>query len=217
MQAGAAAVLFCLPRSMYAAEEMTSQPFSETIAVLQTAYANEFMSRAHYHSFARHALQDGHPNIAHLFAALAASEAVHVRNYRKILQALGTKPVDPDIRAVKIDSTRNNLRYAAEDELAEVDKQYPELLARLGTEGHQQAIEKVGWSWQAEKQHRALIEQILSGTGIFFGVLSERFRQTTVRYFVCQNCGSTLIELPSEKCPVCDQPIEIYREIESLS
>ncbi len=215
MQCGAAGLLFCLPGSLYGAESERS--YKETTAVLQIAYANEFSSREHYRAFAQQAIRDGHPNIAHLFSALAASEAVHVRNYSKILQQLGVKPVRPDVSATKIGSTRENLHYAAEDELAEVDKQYPELLARLQPEGHVKAMEKVGWSWQAEKQHRELISDILSGTGIFFGVLSERFRQTTVRYFVCENCGSTLIELPGEKCPVCDEPVEVYREIKRIA
>jgi len=213
-QAGMVALFCCLPRTLYGA--VAAQWYRETIDVLQMTYANEFMSRERYLAFAQQALKEGHANIAHLFAALAASEAVHARNYRKILQALGVKAVKPDVSAIKVDTTRDNLRYAAEDELAEVDKLYPELLARLAPEGHKDAIEKVEWSWQAERQHRELIAQILSGTGIFFGVLSEKFRQSSVRYFVCENCGSTLIELPNEKCPVCDKPVDIYREIKRV-
>jgi len=216
MQAGTAGLLICVPRVLFAAENERPQSYRETIAVLQTAYANEYMSREHYRAFTQQALKDRHPNIAHLFSALAASEAVHVRNYRKILQDLGVQPVNPDISSIRIESTRDNLRYAAGDELAEVDRQYPALLARLRSEGYGEAIEKVGWSWKAEQQHRELIEQILSGTGIFFGVLTERFRQTTVRYFVCGNCGSTLIELPREECPVCAEPVSIYREIKRV-
>jgi len=215
LQAGIASLFCLLPGALYAAKK--ANPYKETAVVLQQLYANEFLSRERYLVFAQQALKEGHANIAHLFAALAASEAVHVRNYGKILQNMGVKPVQPVVSVIKVESTRENLHYAAEDELAEVDKQYPELLARLAPEAHKEAIEKVKWSWQAERQHRELIAQILAGTGIFFGVLSEKFRQSTVRYFVCEVCGSTLIELPSEKCPVCEHPVEVYREIKHVA
>ncbi|MDQ6971400.1 MAG: ferritin family protein, partial [Mariprofundaceae bacterium] len=221
IKAGAAALLFVLPRNLLAAGNVhqagfivdSAQAYPETIAVLQQAYANEYRSRAHYQAFTRQALKDGHPNIAHLFTALAASEAIHVRNYGTLLEEMGQAPVQPDVSKLEVRDTQDNLRYAAEDELAEVDRQYPALLTRLKSEGHQAAIEKVNWSWQAERQHRELIARILSGTGIFFGMLSDEFRENTLRYFVCSNCGSTLVALPQGSCPVCGEPVEVYDEI----
>jgi len=43
-QAGMVALFCCLPRSLYGAEP--AQAYRETIGVLQTTYANEFMSES---------------------------------------------------------------------------------------------------------------------------------------------------------------------------
>jgi hypothetical protein len=43
--------------------------------------------------------------------------------------------------------------------------------------------------------------QLLSGSGIFFGIMAKTIEEHPVDYFVCQGCGSTLVELPARGAP----------------
>jgi len=201
-----------MPRPLLAMVDH-QQNHTETIAVLQAIYNGEMLAQQRYLAYAQKALAENHPNIAYLFRALATSEAIHARNFKAILAGLDIRAEKSDTPPIKVGSTRENLKFASEVELAEIDTQYPNFLKRISQENHKEASEKITFAWEAEKQHRELIKKILSGTGIFFGILTEKFRSTPVRYFVCQNCGATLTELPEEACPVCDLPVDIYEEI----
>jgi len=71
----------------------------------------------------------------------------------------------------------------------------------------------IPYVWKSGQQHRELIRNIQSGAEIFFGMLVERFRSITVRYFVCQNCSSRLTAMREEKCTVRAFPIHRYEGI----
>ena len=197
-----------LPQSVQANAE-----FGKTIAVLNIVYNGEVQAHRRYNAFAKKAMQEDQPNIAHLFRALAASEGIHARNFKTLLKELGANIKTPAQAEIQVETTRLNLKQATQVEISEIDDKYPKLLQRLKSEGHEEAIGKLTSAWEAEKQHRELIKDILSGTGMFYGMLTRKFRDADVRYFVCQNCGSTVVALPGETCPVCDVPASEYREI----
>ena len=107
----------------------------------------QMMSMAHrkYMAYSKQACEEEYRNIAHLFKSLAASEAVHARNFKKILSDLGTKP-DPSLISGKITvaSTSHNLKHAANVERDEIDREYPDILASIRPENHQEAITFIG-------------------------------------------------------------------------
>jgi len=183
-----------------------------TIQALQERYADEIHAHRQYGAYAAHALKDGYPNIAHLFRALAASEAVHARNFAALLRKLGVAPVTPPAE-FRITTTRQHLRLATAVEADEIDKQYPAILTRIRPEGNQAAIESITWAWQAEKQHRELIIKIREATSFFFGLLVNRIEGDPSHYYVCQVCGSTLDARPAASCPICGHPAAEYREV----
>jgi len=209
---GAGLAALAIPRPLWAIETPSSA-HRETITVLNMLYRGEVESHRRYKAFERQALKDDHANIAHLFAATADSEAIHAKRFSEILISLGAPPAAIPDTAFQVGSTKENLKYATDVELAEIDVHYPEYLARIQGENHSRAIKYITYSWKAEQQHRELIKDIRSGTGIFFGMLAAQFRKSPVRYFVCQNCGSTLTAMPKENCPVCSFPISWYKEI----
>jgi rubrerythrin len=98
-------------------------------------------------------------------------------------------------------------------ELEEIDKKYPQFIEQITPENHAEAIQYITYAWEAEKQHRDLLKRIKSGTGIFFGLLTEKIEGSPSPYFVCQRCGSTLTELPPATCPICKGPAAEYKEI----
>ncbi len=187
--------------------------YPQTIAVLQELHAKEIMAHHRYQLFSEAALREGHPNIAHLFAALAYSESVHARQFRRILQELHAAVPEVSLTGIRARTTRENLKYATNVELAEIDREYPAYLERIEAEHHEEAQKYIRYAWSAERQHRDLIKQIQSGTGMFFRLLIKRFKTEEHRYFVNRNCGATVTELPRERCPICHQPVSTYIEI----
>lgn len=186
--------------------------YPETTRALQERYVDEVRAHRQYGAYARRAMQDGYPNIAHLFRALSMSEAVHARNFRALLQELGAETPSV-IDGFTVGSTRENLKRATTVEAQEIDKEYPEILDRIRPEGHQRAIQSITWAWQAEQQHRELILKIRKAATYFFGMLVRRIEDKPTHYYVCQVCGSTLTEIPAHQCPICGSPVEDYLEI----
>ena len=191
-------------------EEVQKPQYPETIAVLQMLYGGEVRARYRYLEFAKVAKADGHDNIAYLFKAIAHSEAVHEKNFKGILEKLGTTAANVDLSSIKISTTKENLKYATEVELSEIDTEYPRYIQRVGPEKHPEAIEFINYAWEAERQHRELIKEIQSGTGMFFSMLLEHFRKDDSVYYVNQNCGATVTELPLDDCPICHKPLDTY-------
>ncbi|MES0371663.1 MAG: rubrerythrin family protein, partial [Mariprofundaceae bacterium] len=189
------------------AEEAAKKAYPETVAVLQMLHVSEIRARDHYLAFADKALKEGHTNIAHLFIAIADSEKVHAGNFRRILKGFGVQPAGVKPASVEVSTTKNNLKYATKIELAEIDKDYPRYIKRIKPEMHDEALEYITYAWQAEQQHRDLIKEIQSGTGMFYSMLLKYFRSNPSKFYVNQNCGTTVRELPEDACPICHQPL----------
>ena len=187
-------------------------PYPKTIAALQERYADEVVAHQKYGSYAEHALREGYPAIAHLFRALAASEAIHGKNFARLLREMGEKPRVPKV-TFETSTTREHLKQAATVEAEEIDTEYPKILDRIRDENHHEAIKHITYAWKAEKQHRDLIIKIKNAAGWFFGSLVKKIEGTPTRYFVCQVCGSTVAELPTGQCPICDHPPSEYAEV----
>jgi rubrerythrin len=187
--------------------------YQETIAVLQSLHQDEIQALHNYQAYAKKAVSQKYPNIAKLFMTLAASESVHARNFRSCLANLGGAAEKIPQQPVKVESTRKNLKFAIAVELEEIDRKYPQVLEQIKPENHAAAIQYIRYAWESEKQHRELLKRIQSGTGIFFGLLTKRIEGNPYQYFVCQNCGSTLSEIPVSTCPVCGGPAAKYKEI----
>ena len=202
-----------LTKQIEQAEQEQIELYPETIAVLQTLYGNEVRARHRYQLFSATAKADGHTNIAHLFKSIAASEAVHERNFSRILESLGAKVPEIDLSTIKASITQDNLKYATNVELSEIDKEYPQYISRVSPENHKEALEYINYAWEAERQHRELIKEIKSGTGFFFSVLLERFRENKSTYYVNQHCGATVMALPEGACPICHKPLDTYKEV----
>jgi rubrerythrin len=187
--------------------------YSETISVLQLLYQDEMQALYNYRAFAKKAVSEKYPNIAKLFMAIAASESVHARNFEACLTKLGVAAEKFPQQPLTVASTRKNLEFAIRVELEEIDRKYPQFLEQIKPENHMQAIQYIKYAWESEKQHRELLKEMQSGTGIFFGLLTKRIEGNPSQYFVCQNCGSTLSEIPEVTCPICGGPSEKYKEI----
>lgn len=186
--------------------------YPKTIEALQQRYVDEVQAHSKYGAYAKKAVEEDYPNIAYLFRALAASEAVHARNFATLLKELGADvPSVPS--SVEVTTTRKHLKQATDVEADEIDREYPEILKRIEPEGYSKAIENITYAWEAEKQHRELILKIRNASVRFFGLLVKHIEGDPTRYYVCDICGSTTNELPATQCPICRHPAQHYEEV----
>src|SRR4030042_1439510 len=156
------------------------------------------------------------PIKSQLFVSLATSESIHARNFKQLLIDLKVELKESPKPEIKVSTTKKNLKGATQVELQEIDHGYPQLIEKVRPEGHEAAIRYITYAWESEKQHRELIKKIESGTGILFRMLSRIIEKTSNRYFVCQECGSTIRELPEVACPICKNSVSNFKEIERV-
>lgn len=193
------------------AAEITHYP--ETVKALQQRYADEIVAHQKYSMYAQQAEKENYPNIAHLFRSLAASEAVHARNFKRLLSGLKHEAITPEIPEFPATNTKQNIRDASSVEASEIDNEYPAILESIRSEDHKEAIQNITYAWEAERQHRDLILKIKKASKRFFGLLAGHIEGIPTRYYVCQICGSTLTELPAKQCPICGHAAAHYSEV----
>jgi rubrerythrin len=159
---------------------------SKTMEDLQTAFAGESQANRRYLAFAKHAEEEGYPQIAKLFRAAAAAETVHALSH---LRAMGG-----------VQTTAENLRAAIGGENHEVENMYPPFIKEAEEEGNKKAYTSFKWAWEVEKVHAALYGQALE-------LMDTHGKQAQgPDYYVCPICGYTHEAGAPDKCPVCGTP-----------
>jgi rubrerythrin len=149
-----------------------------------------------------------------MFTALATAELIHGRNFEKVLASLGVDVRPSPQYQAQIASTRENLIKAAAEELDCVQKFYPDILKELKPEGLQDAITMTIYAWESEKQHFDILKEIQRWSPNHFEAVAKRIENETGQFFVCRICGSTAVQIPQEKCPICKFPSDNYRKVE---
>ncbi|MDO9529161.1 MAG: rubrerythrin family protein [Syntrophales bacterium] len=205
---------FCFFISVVSVTSVGAQAnYPETISALRTAYQNEMTAFHAYIAYAEKAESEGYPNIAQLFMAIANSESIHARNFKRILTELKVDVKEMPPPKLTVLTTKENLKYLTEKEIKEIDQTYPSLIERIKPEKHEAAIHNMSWAWKSEEQHRDLLKKIHSGTGMLFRAMAKIIEITPMRSFVCQVCGSTILKLPTKACPICGNPVSNYKKI----
>ena len=164
---------------------------SKTTDDLKAAFAGESQANRKYLAFAKKADEDGFPQIAKLFRAVAAAETVHAHNH---FRALG-----------EVKTTSENLQAAIDGEHYEVNSMYPEFFADAEKEEMKKAISSFKWAWEVEKIHEQLYNDALKN-------LDKPTK--AVSYYVCPICGYTHEGPYDGKCPVCNTPGDRFQMID---
>ncbi len=163
---------------------------STTYQNLADAFAGESQARNKYLAFARKADADGLPQVARLFRAAAAAEAVHAQNH---FRAMG-----------EIKTTAENLQAAIDGEHFEVVTMYPPYIEDAKSSEEKRAQKSFEWAWAVEKEHEALYQSALETLGL---------EQDSYEYYVCPVCGHTHPRCAPEACPVCGAPGSKFEKI----
>lgn len=160
---------------------------------LQEAFAGESQANRRYLAFAKQAEQDGFPNVARLFRAVAESETIHAHNH---LRAMGG-----------IRSTRENVEEAWHGEKEEYTSMYPMFMDQAKRDGSNVALSSFYWANEAEKTHGNFYEKALETT--------QQSKDLELGdLYICSTCGYTVEGSVPDKCPVCGKGKEQFRRID---
>lgn len=149
---------------------------------LRGAFGGESQAHMKYLVFADKAEEEGMPNIARLFRAIAYAERVHAANHFNTLGLLG--------------STADNLQAAVDGETYEVEEMYPAFNAVAQLQQEKGASRSFHFALEAEKIHAGMYQKakqaVESGNDARLGDV-----------YICSVCGHTVEGEAPDRCPVC--------------
>lgn len=175
----------------------------QTLKNLNTAFQGESNAANRYAKFAEKATAEGNAQVAKLFRAAAAAEAIHRDTHKAAITELGGTVNPVTLDAVEPGTTAENLRAAIKGETHERDTMYPGFLTLAKTDDAPAAIRTIAFALAAEKEHAKLYQDALDNLG----------KNAKADYYVCQVCGMTVTELPAKKCRSCRQSVDKYKMI----
>ena len=184
----------------YAAEAKESA----TLANLQKAYDGESNAHARYLAFAKKADEEGYGQVASLFRAAAKAEEVHFNAHAVVIKKLGGVP-KADVKSPDVKSTKENLEAAVKGESYERDTMYPEFIQAAQKENVPTAVETFSDAKAVEAVHAKLYQEALANLDSWKGAKKD--------FFVCPECGNTVVALTFEKCPVCATPKDKFMKV----
>lgn len=164
-------------------KKMTEKSLSE-------AFAGESMAHMKYTIFAEIAREEGYPNIAKLFEAIAYAEFVHAKNHAKNLGY--------------VKKTIENLQAGIDGEDFEVEEMYPAYDAIAKLQNEKDAERSIHYAIEAEKVHSKFYQDAKD-----MAAKGEDMEINAV--YICPVCGYTYIDddLPAN-CPICGVPSEKF-------
>jgi rubrerythrin len=165
----------------------------ETENNLKAAFAGESAAYRRYMLFAEKAVQEGYPQAAKLFRAVAEAEVVHARNHMNAYDAIG--------------ATKDNLLAASMGEHLEFTEMYPAFISQARVEKNDRAEFSFSWANAVEKIHYAYFEAAFKDMKAGTNLADET-------YYVCQTCGNTVKGGAPDKCSVCGAGSSRFKKVE---
>ncbi|HIE37613.1 MAG TPA: rubrerythrin family protein [Anaerolineae bacterium] len=159
---------------------------------LYEAFVGEAKAHRRLLAFARKADEEGYPDVARLFRAIAYAEGVHADMH---LRLLGETVVR---------GTEENLQSSFERESTVSGVTYPRFIQEAEEEGNRRAAIAFALARDAEEAHAALYK----------GALGCLLREEPCSYSVCEVCGYVVEGDPPDECPVCGARRERFVQID---
>ena len=180
-----------------------------TIKNMQEAYKGEVTAVAKYTAFSKKAEQEGYPQIALLYKAVALAESIHAKNHKAVIEASGTTvPIITPKYVVKL--TKENLHDDIEGEAYEGITMYPNFLKVAKEADNNAAIESLTYAMKTENKHKVFFEKALGD------INSNTILSLPSVYFVCPVCGDTYETQVPNHCDFSNTPKEQFIKINSL-
>lgn len=148
---------------------------------LYEAFVGEAKAYHRLHAFARKAEDEGLPQIARLFRAVAAAEEVHAARHLRLLGEAVVK------------STEENLKSSFQTETTVNTVYYPKFIQEAEEEGNRDAAQIFSQARDVEEGHALLYKEAM---GAFLN-------NEDTDYYVCRICGYIAKKEAPDKCPIC--------------
>ena len=161
---------------------------TKTLKNLKTGFVAESQAHQRNLAFALKAEQEGYPQVAKLFRAVAEAEGVHAFHHLRLLGG--------------VSATQENLESAFERENL-ASSTYPQFIREANEEGDTAVARIFTFSRDVEQGHAKLYKK----------ALERMIQETDTDYYVCSVCGYVADgELP-DSCPICGAPGEKFRAV----
>ncbi len=175
-----------------------------TAANLRSAYGGESQANMRYKVWGTRAREEGFPNVARLFEAIAYAEEVHAGNHFHALADVNGPFLVASMAGFGLKSTAENLQGAINGENYEVQQMYPAYMAVAWEQNEKNVIRTFRYALEAEKIHAALFAKAKEAVEAGNDMLPD-----TVQ--ICEICGHTRLGEAPDKCPVCAKGRELFR------
>jgi len=182
---------------------------TKTIADMQAAFKGESNATARYAAFSKKAAEEGHNEIAMLFKAASLAEKIHAANHKAVLEEMGIE-TEAVVLDIKVNSTKENLKYSIKGEAYEVADMYPTFLKDANAANNQLALVSLNYAYKTEKKHKAYYEKALAA------LESNTDKKLPTTYFICPTCGNTYETSAPKRCGISMTSGERFIKINSL-
>ncbi|MBW1990324.1 MAG: rubrerythrin family protein [Deltaproteobacteria bacterium] len=143
-------------------------------------------------AYAEKAEEEGIPQVALLFRAIAEAERVHATRHMNLAKEFVVKDTD------------TNLENSFQSEKNVSENAYPQFIQDAEEEGETAAAVTFSHARDAESYHAKLYERAI------YNVIKDVVRS----YHVCQVCGYVAERKAPEKCPVCGAGKDKFKTVE---
>ena len=130
---------------------------SKTIENLITAFAGESQANRRYTYFSRRADEEGYPEVAALFRAVADGETAHALRHFDYMKSIG----DP-VTKIPVPDVQGMLNSAVKGETYECTSMYPEFAKVAREEGFEEIAKWFEILAKAEKAHSGKFQEALT-------------------------------------------------------
>src|SRR5512133_787535 len=172
---------------------------------LLKAFAGESEAKNRYEFAAKVAKEEGYEQISAIFLETAQQEQVHAKRFFRFLEG-GMVEINASYPAGKTDTTKDNLKAAADGELEEWSDLYPAFARVAEAEGFPVIATAFKAIAMAEKVHeeryRKLLENIMQ---------DKVFQRDEKVFWYCRKCGYVhFANKPPKNCPACLHPTAYF-------
>lgn len=158
---------------------------------LYAAFVGEAKAYFRLLAYAEKAEEEGYPQIAALFRAVAEAERIHATRNLRLLGEVVVKDTETNLKA----------SFEREDKASTLF--YPQFIKEAEEEGEHTAAVSFSHARDVEEEHASLYKR----------ALQHLVAETAPKYYVCQVCGYIAEGEAPERCPVCNAPKEKFKEI----
>lgn len=159
-----------------------------TLSNLKAGFVAESQAHLRNLAFAMKAEQQGYPQVAKLFRAIAEAEAIHAFHHLRLLGATS--------------DTQENLEAAFERENL-ASEAYPRFIRDANREDNQKVAQVFSFTRDVERGHAKLYEK----------ALEHMLGDVETDYYVCGVCGYVSDGILPDECPICGAPAKQFKKI----